>query len=210
MCYLIRPPMNLSRPLLVLLLVLTAVAAGEPPEPRVAIQPLGKVPTEVIAVIRAKLGALYRVKIEVLPERALPASAYFRPRARYRAEKLLTSLEKETPAGVDKVIGITQSDISTTKDDIPDWGIFGLGQLDRRPCVVSTFRLGRGVPLATLHRRTGDVAGHEIGHTFNLPHCPTPRCIMHDAGGKVQVVDDSTGALCPICREKLGELVTGR
>ena len=56
----------------------------------------------------------------------------------------------------------------------------------------------------------GDVAGHEIGHTFNLPHCATPRCMMNDAGGKVKVVDDSTGELCPACREKLGELVTGR
>ncbi|KAB2647457.1 MAG: hypothetical protein DVB27_03935 [Verrucomicrobia bacterium] len=127
--------MNLSRPLLLLLLVLTTVAVGAPPEPRVAIQPLG---------------------------------------------------------------------------EVPDWGIFGLGQLDRRPCVVSTFRLGRGVPLATMHRRIGDVAGHEIGHTFNLPHCATPRCRMNDAGGKVKVVDDSTGELCPACREKLGELVTGR
>jgi archaemetzincin len=202
--------MNLSRPLLLLLLVLTAVAVGAPPEPRVAIQPRGQVPAEVVAVIRAKLGALYRVRIEVLPERELPVSAYFRPRGRYRAEKLLAWLEKETPAGVDKVIGVTASDISTTKGEVPDWGIFGLGQLDRRPCVVSTFRLGRGVPLATMHRRIGDVAGHEIGHTFNLPHCATPRCMMNDAGGKVKVVDDSTGELCPACREKLGELVTGR
>jgi hypothetical protein len=33
---------------------------------------------------------------------------------------------------------------------------------------------------------------------------------MSDAGGKVKVVDDSTGELCPACREKLGELATGR
>lgn len=202
--------MNLSRLLLLLLLVFAAAALGAPPDPRVAIQPLGKVPAEVVAVIQAKLADLYHVKIEVLPERELPASAYFRPRARFRAEKLIAWLEKETPAGVEKVIGITQADISTTKGDIPDWGIFGLGQLDRRPCVVSTFRLGRGVPLAKMHRRVGDVAGHEIGHTFNLPHCPTPRCLMNDAEGKVKVVDDSTGELCAACREKLGGLVTGR
>lgn len=202
--------MNLSRSLLLLLLVLTAVARGASPEPRVALQPLGKVPAEVMAVIEAKLGELYRVKIEVLPERELPGTAYFRPRGRYRAEKLLAWLEKETPAGVDKVIGITAADISTTKGEFPDWGIFGLGQLGGRPCVVSTFRLGRGVPLATMHRRTCDVAGHEIGHTFNLPHCATPRCIMNDAEGKVKVVDDSTGELCPACREKLSEVAIGR
>ena len=106
--------MNLSRQLLLLLLVLTTVAVGAPPEPRVAIQPLG---------------------------------------------------------------------------EVPDWGIFGLGQMDRR---------------------IGDVAGHESGHTFNLLPGATPRCRMNDAGGKVKVVDDSTGEICPACREKLGEWVTGR
>ncbi|MCE9612496.1 MAG: hypothetical protein K8R23_20035 [Chthoniobacter sp.] len=196
-----------ARLLAVLFLALASLARAEPPAPHVAIQPLGKVPDHVIAAIREKLGALYHADIALLPARELPVSAYFRPRARYRAEKLLDWLARETPAGVDKVIGITQSDISTTKDDIPDWGIFGLGELNKRPCVVSTFRLGREVVVAKMIERTGRVAGHEIGHTFNLEHCPTPRCLMNDARGKVQVVDDSTGQLCPDCRAKLGPLV---
>ena len=86
---------------------------AEPAIPRIAIQPLGKVGPDVVAAIEQNLKALYRVEVEVLPLRGLPASAYYKPRARYRAEKLLDWLEKETPAGITKVIGITTSDIST-------------------------------------------------------------------------------------------------
>lgn len=192
------------RTLFIFLLALFAVARAEPP--RIAIQPIGKVPADLVKAIESKLKELYSVEIEVMPVRELPATAYFKPRDRYRAEKLLAWLEKEMPAGFTKIIGITQVDISTTKDDIPDWGIFGLGSLDGRPCVVSTFRLGRKVPREKMLLRTADVAGHEVGHTFSLEHCATPRCMMSDACGKIQTVDESTGKLCPTCRTKLGPL----
>ncbi len=179
---------------------------AEPAVPRIAIQPLGKVAPDVIQIIEHDLKALYHVEVEVLPMRELPASAYYKPRARYRAEKLLDWLEKETPGKFAKVIGITTSDISTTKGDVFDWGIFGLGQISSRPCVVSTFRLGRAVPRAKMLSRASDVAGHEAGHTFGLQHCASPHCMMNDAEGKIQSVDESTRRLCPECRRLIGNV----
>jgi archaemetzincin len=193
---------------LMIALCMKAAAFAADALPAIAVQPLGNVPKDVIETVTRGLAQIYAVRIEVLPAKEMPASAYFRPRARHRAEKLLDWLETNTDAKYAKVIGLTTGDISTTKDDILDWGIFGLGQLGRRPCVVSTFRLGRKVPRAKMLERTERVASHEIGHTFGLEHCPEPGCIMRDAEGKVATVDSDSGHLCERCRARVPAAVT--
>ena len=197
--------MKLLRFLLMPLLLATVIRA-EPPL-SVAIQPLGPVKQPELERVKAGIVALYGVTVEILPTKAMPASAYYPPRKRYKADKLLDVLENQTPANFTKVIGFTTRDISTDKDDVVDWGIFGLGQISGRPCVVSTFRLSRGVPRAKMLLRTGDVVGHEAGHTFGLQHCASPHCMMNDAEGKIQSVDESTRRPCESCRRLLGDLV---
>ena len=187
-------------PLLIgLLLVCEAVAD----EIKIALQPLGKVPAAVVEGVRSHLESIYAVHVEVQPAADLPGSAYYRPRQRYRAEKLLDWLDANAAAGFTKVIGVTTADISTTKGEVFDWGIFGLGQLGRRPCVISAFRLGRDVPRGKMLLRMERVAAHEIGHTFGLDHCATTGCLMNDAEGKVSTVDNGTGQLCENCRPRV-------
>ena len=189
--------------LLSVLLSFAISPADAADELKIALQPLGKVPADVVEKVRAQLSEIYAVHVEVLPPKELPASAFYRPRERYRAEKLLDWLEANTAATFTKVIGVTTSDISTTKGEVFDWGIFGLGQLGQRPCVISTFRLMRGVPHEKMLQRTQRVAAHEVGHTFGLEHCPTPRCTMNDAEGKVATVDAENGQLCEQCRARV-------
>jgi archaemetzincin len=38
------------------------------------------------------------------------------------------------------VLGLTAADISTTKGEIVDWGVMGLGSLDGTAGVISSFR----------------------------------------------------------------------
>jgi archaemetzincin len=192
----------MRRTLLVLAVLLLQCAgwSEEPVRVKVALQPLGKVSGELLAMTTRALEKRYAVEVEILHAKDLPAVAYFRPRERYRADKLLDWLALQTDAKFVKVIGLTAVDISTTKGEHLDWGIFGLGQLGGRTCVVSTFRLGRKVPAAKLLDRLDKVAGHEIGHTFGLPHCATPHCLMSDAEGKIATVDAEPGNLCEQCR----------
>ena len=189
--------------LLAALLGLAIFPAQAADELKIALQPLGKVPADVVETVRRYLEQIYAVHVEVLAAKELPASAFYRPRERYRAEKLLDWLEANTAATFTKVIGITAADISTTKGEVFDWGIFGLGQLGQRPCVLSTFRLARGVPHEKLLLRTQRVAAHEVGHTFGLEHCLTPRCTMNDAEGKVATVDAENGQLCEQCHARV-------
>ena len=96
---------------------------------------------------------------------------------------------------------MTSVDISTAKPPNGDWGIFGLGQMPGKSCVVSDFRLHKKGGI-TSTERLGRVAIHEIGHTLGLDHCPTPKCTMSDAKGAMKTVDEETG-FCGLCRRRV-------
>lgn len=171
---------------------------------RVAIQPLAPVDKDAVETARRAIAARFRVAVDVLPTKPLPREAYYAPRDRYRADRLLDWLEANTDRRYAKVVAITARDISTTSRGVYDWGVFGLGGIDRRPCVLSTFRLGRGVSRERVRVRLGRVAVHEVGHTFGLDHCPRANCTMQDAGGSINTVDRETG-FCPACVRALGD-----
>lgn len=134
----------------------------------------------------------------------LPESAYYEPRKRYRAEKILEYLYSLRTGKNEKIVGLTGSDISTTKDPYDDWGIFGMAFINGSTCVVSTFRLGgdKGDPVR-FHERLKKVIAHEVGHILGLTHCLTSGCLMRDAQGRIANIDGNDGHLCPRCRERL-------
>lgn len=170
----------------------------------VALQPLGEVSPAVVSTARDEMMAFWGVAVEVLPPRPLPQSAWYEPRRRYRADRLLDWLAGLTMPRGDRVVGLTAVDISITKGQLPDWGIFGLGQLGGRVCLVSTFRLASGRASAQLRRaRLVKVLNHELGHTWGLAHCPTPQCLMGDCMGSIATVDAEPGELCASCRRRL-------
>ena len=170
----------------------------------IALQPLGNVPSaEIDSVRRIVVSSYPNAKVSVLPQRALPASAWFPARSRWRAEKLIASLVVWKPAGFDRIAGITEQDISTTKGTYADWGIFGYGQIGGDACVISAFRLGKGTNAAGRARRLAWTVTHELGHTFGLEHCPVPGCLMEDAAGKAATLDRSSGRFCPRCKAYL-------
>jgi archaemetzincin len=178
------------------------LAAGAPP--LIVLQPLGSAlpAAELDAVARA-LAAFYAVRLETREPLALPKSAFYAPRQRHRAEKLLDYLVYHGKAEARVTLGLTAVDISTTKAPHEDWGILGLATLDGRSAVLSSFRCRRGAKSpAHARARFAKTAVHELGHSFGLEHCPTPGCIMHDGEGSV-LTTDSEHDLCADTRARL-------
>jgi archaemetzincin len=168
------------------------------------LQPLGReLPEKDVALVRESIAQFYDLEVKALPRIELPRAAYYAPRARYRAEKLLELLEKKLPAGGDRILGLTGVDISTTKGEIKDWGILGLANLNSTVCVISAFRC-RMKAKGALHARMrlAKVAVHEVGHTLGLEHCETVGCLMEDARGLVKTCDREFD-LCAECRRKI-------
>jgi archaemetzincin len=201
-------------PVRALLLCLSVLLAGLPAaaepaspsaEPVVAILPLGKVSQDVLDRVASEIQARLRVQVRFESPRELPKEAWYAPRRRWRAEKLLEAIDAAPPKGAWKVVAVTEAEISTTKGDIQDWGIAGLGNLGGLSCVVSTHIYRKhSKTQAVMLRRVADLTVHEFGHTLGFDHCETDGCVMSDAKGKaVSSADHSTGHYCARC---LGQL----
>ncbi len=179
-------------------------AAGRTALHRVVLVPLGgALPALAVREAAQAIRAIYGFAVSLAPGRPLPSWAYYRPRRRYRAGKLLDYLRSLKLPGAFRVVGVTAVDISTTKGRHRDWGIMGLAPRPGRVCVVSLFRCRRGAKSAaqTAHRFAKTVV-HELGHTLGLDHCPTRGCLMEDARGTNRTTDGEWD-LCCRCRARL-------
>jgi archaemetzincin len=170
------------------------------------LQPLGdELPAADVALVKAALEGIIGVRVEVLPVAALPTEAWYAPRRRYRADKVLDFLDHRRPRGRGQILGLTGTDISTTKGAVFDWGVLGLGRLDGASSVISRFRCAmksRGA--AHARERLAKVAVHEAGHTLGLEHCPNRGCLMEDAEGLVATCDREYD-FCARCRRQLAD-----
>lgn len=111
---------------------------------------------------------------------------------RLRVEKLVSFLGQRHD-GI--ILGLTNEDISGSKDGRLDWGV--LGYAEGRTCVLSTYRMGGR------QDRLGKAAVHEVGHLLGLGHCSTPGCLMNDARGKLSTLDGASD-MCGPCKVKAG------
>jgi archaemetzincin len=173
---------------------------------RVMLAPLGAgLSRSDLDALSSALRNFYAVDVQQLPMQPLPRSAYYAPRSRYRAERLLHHLEGSVPEGAFRVMGVTAVDISTTKGPHADWGILGLANMDGSVCVLSSLRCRRSAKSSTHARvRFEKTAVHELGHTFGLEHCPSDGCLMRDGNGTV-LTTDSEHELCGACTRRLSE-----
>lgn len=161
-------------------------------QPKVAIQPFVGIDDTSVNEVKKGIERYYGIQVTVLPLLELPPSTKnthilkkynLKLPIRYRADSLIALLRRIKPSEFDYVIGLTNQDISTTKDKKPkwlytDWGIFGLGYRPGPSCIVSTFRLHRYANLQKMRTRLRKVAIHELGHNLNLDHCPNRQCVM--------------------------------
>lgn len=176
-------------------------------EPLVVILPLGKVDRTALEQVAQAIRDSARVRTRIDPARPLPKAAWYPPRRRWRAEKLLRTIDVDPPDGAWKVVAVTEAEISTTKGSIVDWGIGGLGNIGDRSCVVSTYLLRKHTPRSDsgkLRERLRKLAIHELGHTLGLDHCPVFGCVMNDAQGKlIRSLDTGGETFCGRCRKRL-------
>jgi len=120
---------------------------------RVGIQPFGNFDSKIVDTVSITIQKKYGFKTIILNKMPLPKEAFINIKSpRYRADILIKYLKENKADTLDYIIGLTDYDISVTKNDAfgnvkspkekySDWGIFGLGYRPGPSCIISSFRL---------------------------------------------------------------------
>lgn len=201
---------------LIIVLISTALLACSTQENKnttVAIQPLNSFPTNLQDTVKQAVKKFYGFDVVIFKDINIPKEFYISIKSpRYRADSIIHYLRANKPDSIDFVVGLTKTDISTTKKDkngnvkkpkhkYYDWGIFGLGYRPGSSCVISTYRLKSNKNKFV--QRLKKVTMHELGHNLGLPHCPNKSCFMQDAAETIKTIDRVELNLCQNCLNQI-------
>lgn len=178
---------------------------------RVGLQPYANFDTDLIGDVKGAIDSAFGFEVVKMEGMEMPQSAFVQIKSpRYRADSMLRILRRNKPMDLDYVMGLTSSDISTTKREANgavktpvnkygDWGIFGYGFRPGPASIVSTFRLGTSNE-ELLRKRLRKICLHELGHNLGLPHCTSgENCLMRDAAETIRTIDEVDERLCQFC-----------
>jgi len=181
----------------------------------------GPVDHSLLRKLAEETGRILGLTVEIAPAALeIPKNAYDRRRDQHLSDAFLAELRRERPAPRATVLGITQVDLYTPGLNF----VFGQADMSERVAVISLCRLrpfrailraapqgrsngrtefwGRPHNEPLLLERAVKEAVHELGHTFGLPHCPNPSCVMHFSNSLADT-DRKGKQFCPSCKRKL-------
>ena len=158
--------------------------------------------SEMLTRVRLDIDRIFYCQTEIIPLSNDLTYALDPARNQYLSASILDKLIPLAPDHSVKAIAIVEVDLF-----IPILThVYGEAQMGGKTCIVSTYRLGEGVSLAseTYFHRVAKESIHELGHTFNLRHCPNKACIMHYCR-TLSDVDRRPDELCRYCKVLLDD-----
>ena len=154
---------------------------------------------ELIPRLAGVLEQTFRLTVERHPPAFDPELAFDASRGQYNSRLLLTELVKQAPDNGGRILGVTSVDLFIPVLTF----VFGEAQLNGPAAVVSTHRLaaevyGLSEQPELLFDRLCKEAVHELGHTYQLVHCPDDYCVMRSSQ-YVENIDLKSAGFCHEC-----------
>ena len=165
----------------------------------ILISPIGDLSPELVEAVSTEIERAFGFATETGAILDDISFALDQNRQQYHSTMILDHLAAGMPEHCLRVLAITQVDLF-----IPILThVYGEAQLGGAASIVSTFRLNEGGSAMNItpkfKERIVKEAIHELGHTFNLRHCPEHTCIMHYCRNE-EDVDRKSDELCRYCK----------
>ena len=151
----------------------------------------------VMGLVRTQVEAAFETEAIEWVGDERPHGTFDTRRGQHSSRGMLGWLHGTWPPGATRVLGMTDVDLFMPVLTF----VFGEAQLEGDAAVVSAARLVEPGNAALTVARLAKESVHELGHTFGLLHCDSPRCVMARSAS-VRAVDTKQPRLCPACREK--------
>lgn len=166
------------------------------------LQPLGDVDEGLLQFLRTRLKEIFHYPCRAsLPVR-VPEELYNASRGQYNAAGIAGMLAEKMPDDAEKLLGIVDADLFVHGMNF----VFGLASGNE--AVIALARLkpeyyGERKNELLFKERALKEAVHELGHTFDLHHCPDVRCVMHFSN-TLGDTDIKCAGFCRNCAAKIG------
>lgn len=139
---------------------------------------IGPIENNLIERLKRDLERIFGQVTEIGKAMPEPDYAFNKRRNQYLSTAILNALLRENEfLKYEKTLGIVDKDLY-----VPDLN-FVFGEATQRAAVISITRLRQefyGFPEdeELFYKRVLTEAVHELGHTYGLPHCQNPNCVM--------------------------------
>jgi archaemetzincin len=164
----------------------------------IALIPLDYDENNFLLKLAAVLEKVFHATIRLEAPIPIPHNAWMFHRNQYNAAIILKNLHS-MKKNADKVLAIIDRDIYADGLNF----VFGQANPVSKIAIISLARLREefyGGPRneRVFFLRSLKEAVHELGHLYNLPHCPEPRCVMHFSNS-LKDTDNKDYTLCEQC-----------
>jgi archaemetzincin len=144
------------------------------------ILPIGNISQELLNFIGSNIQKLFNAPYRLLDEINIPPNAYFRQRDQYKSDVIIKEVSLLSFENTNKIISIVDKDIFSQDYKY----IFGEAESPGNISLISIKRLnpeyyGQKYNQDVFYDRVFKEVLHELGHNYNLSHCPDRNCVMY-------------------------------
>ncbi len=168
----------------------------------IALVPVGQVDEAILTAISQGLWEVFGRDCMIAAALPHPDYAHDPRRGQYLADDILAQLSR-LDLDAERWLGVADLDLYTPGLNF----VFGQARMGGPAALIALPRLRQGFyglpdDEALFHQRAIKEAVHELGHTYGLSHCRSPRCVMCFSNS-LRDVDKKGRGFCSSCRKRL-------